>query len=201
MLHIRHGIVLRTVLFIAALSLQACAQSASPAPRPSQPPPADITALYGNTVEIIVEVSANPKYEHQHWYYVVNDGSRILESSGQAFEGENRGTTFGRDERICVEQKRVDSAERMILCGSFSVQGHIVTMNFDMKSWDTERLEFHNGQSETVFSVDGARQCSFLGRRSVWISDLGTTHPVSNTGSCRILEDRHLDAPRALTRE
>lgn len=195
MLHIRRNNILRTVLFIGTFLLQACAQPAPPVPRPSQPPPADITALYGNTVEIVVEVSANPKYEHQHRYYIVNDGSRILESSGQVFEGENRGTTHGRDERICIEQKRARSAERMILCGSFSVQGHVVTMNFDMKSWDAERLQIIDAQIATVFSVDGPSRCSFVRRQSILTSNFGTNRPVSTTGSCRILEGRRMELP------
>jgi len=199
MLHIRRYYMLRTVFLIATFLLPASAQSAPPASRPSQPPPADITALYGNTVEIVVEVSANPEYgtppyEMRFWRYMVKDGSRILGSS-EAFEGEDRGTTFGHDERICIEQKLSGYTKQVIMCGSFSVQGHIVTTNLDMKSWDTERLQTLDGQIEMVFSVDGPGRCSFLGRRSVLTSDLGTARPVWNTGSCRILEGRRMELP------
>jgi len=200
MLHIRRCDVLQTASFIAVFSLTAAsAQPASPAPLPSQPPPADISALYGNTVEIVVEVPANPQYsappyEMRFRRYMTKDGSRILGPS-DAYEGENRGTTFGRDERICIEQKLSGYTKHMIYCGSFSVQGQIVTMNLDMKSWNTEYLDTLDGQIEMAFSVDGTGQCSFLGRRSVLISDLGTTRPVWNTGSCQILEGRRMEVP------
>jgi len=114
----------------------------SPASAESMPP--DVSALFGNTVDIEVDLESRSlpelglKFEERHRFYFTRDGTRILSPAEPGtLERENAGITYGLSDKLCAEHKRVGYDWQFIACGSFSVTRNLVTLYLDGKGWAT----------------------------------------------------------------
>lgn len=186
-----------------AVSLQACTEQGLYSLQSSGPsglPPEDISALYGNTVEISVDLWANGT---QFWpsvyqYYVTDDGVTILTAwHGTGPDGEPHGITHRRDEKTCMDESAQGPGESVIVCGQFSVNRNVITLTQEMKLWDTERSYSYTEQKVTTISVDANGQCRLLGRERRVLTDGRFTVPPGErrNGTCRILDGRHMTGP------
>lgn len=210
MIYIQHTNILRIALVaVAAMLPSTPVQGESEASlRPAPTTPADITPLYGNTVELIIgpTISRMGHPTVQHRYYFTVDGKRVLTAfyhpasdSGSSY----RGVTYGREEKTCIENNPTGGGEESIICGTLMVRQNIVTLIQERRRWNTAFNFVHSDRLETVFSFNGQGQCSFIWeeRRVIGATSHASIPGESNSGTCRVLAGRHLDAPQTPARE
>lgn len=165
-------------------------------------PSSGIDALLGNTVDLVLHISFDDREIRRHRrFYFTKDGAYVLSPAPpSSLEQAEGGETYGHNEKICVEHKRRGHNIGLMLCSLFNVSRNIVTLIFDTKSWDTDRVLTSGSKSALVISVEGQRRCSFLEYEEFITGDGRTDQLTSTTGTCRILEGRQIDAD-GLTRD
>lgn len=192
MFYIQPARILRIVFAVFIWSSQANAEPAS-----------NVTSLYGNTVEIGWEYTAfgfnfGPRSQR---YYVTKDGEQILAPDRASRVGPDRGTSFGLDEKLCIEAQLLEYGDHIIQCGSFSIFGNRVNLISELTYWNPERRGSDgevvqisgSNKVNLVFSVDSSGNCSFVGIGKVLTNQFGTNRLSANSGNCRIIAGRHME--------
>tara|TARA_R110000868_G_scaffold1871_3_gene14851 strand:- start:1293 stop:1880 length:588 start_codon:yes stop_codon:yes gene_type:complete len=157
--------------------------------------PSTIDAFLGNTVELTVEVEiGDRKSEQQHRFYFTKDGTRILSPAPPgSVEVEDGGTTFGLNEKLCVEHKNRGVDRHFVTCGSFSVTRNLVTLLIDYRAWNTKYVEaVESGKLETVVLADGPGKCRLVSNEQLLTGGDRTNRIYSTTGKCRLMGGRHM---------
>lgn len=189
MFYIQPARILRIVFLVFIWSSHASAE-----------PEADISSLYGNTVEIVYEFTQYGLHfgPYNRRYYVTPDGTKVLLAWPSTF-GKNRGTSFGLHEKLCIEQTYLNTDRHNIVCGVFSIDDNLITLSWDSKYWSTQLGVADSSRGETVFTVDGPGQCSFVRAGTVAsTSDANIPQGVDRTvyglrGTCRVLPGRQME--------
>jgi len=201
--YVQHANILRIALAAIALTSTPALGQSQASPRPKLEPPADITPLYGNTVELKIGratgLTGSPAIQRR--YYFTADGNRVLTTvlgPEDHADGSYSGVTFGREEKTCIEPNQSFTGAQSIVCGTMMVRQNIVTLIHETQRWNTALRYADGNRLETVFSFNGRGQCSFIWEEK---RDTGATSRASspgerNVGTCRILDGRHMDRPQ-----
>ena len=130
-------------------------------------------------------------------FYITKDGAHILSPAPKGMlEQEYEGITYGLNEKLCIEYQRAGYDYHFVACGSFSVTRNLITLYFDSKDWANEHARTGSAKIETVIAVDGPGKCRFITEERFLTNDIGTNRLYSTTGTCSILEGRHLNGPQ-----
>ncbi len=187
MFHFQHANLLRVVVVALIMSLQGCAEAAGI----YSPPPADISSIYGNTVQLEFQMTGG-RYVYAPTdlrLYVTKDGTHIL-SLDSTVKGENRGVTYGRDENLCIEHQFEKWDGNAVLCGLFTVRQNGVTLHLDRRFWDENRSDLATSvHYTTIFTLDAPGRCSFVRQEMTGGPDI----IFATKGKCRVLEGRQMN--------